>query len=64
MQSVRALHCHVHFERVGARGSEAIRDGGRSGLHEMHGLRQRLSQRRTLFRLWETGASGSEIECH
>ena len=64
VQSVRALHCHVHFERVGACGSEAVRDGGRSGLHEMHGLRQRVSKRRALFRLWEADAPGSEIECH
>ena len=42
MQSVRTLHCDLHFERPCACGSEAIRDGGRSGLHEMHGLRQRL----------------------
>ena len=63
VQSVRALHRHVHFERVGARGSEAIRDGGRSGLHEVHGLRQRMSKRRALFRFWEADAPGSEIKC-
>ncbi len=28
----------------------------------MHGLRQRLSERRFVFRFWETDASRSEIE--
>ena len=46
MQSMRALHRHLHFKRSGARGSKTIRNGGRSGLHEMHGLHQRLSERR------------------
>ena len=30
----------------------------------MHGLRQRMSKRRALFRLWEADAPGSQIECH
>ena len=44
---------------LGARGSEAVRDGGRSGLHEMHGLRQRLPERRALFRFRKTDAVGA-----
>src|SRR5438477_672274 len=32
VQSVRALYCDVHFERVGACGSKTVRNGGRSGL--------------------------------
>ena len=61
MQSVRPLHCDLHFECAGARGGEAIRDGSRSGLHEMHGLRQRLPKRRFVFRFRETIHPGSQI---
>src|SRR6266576_4594228 len=61
MQSMRPLHCHLHFERPGARGSEAVRNGGRSGLHEMYGLRQRLSERRFVFWFRQTVDTGSQI---
>ena len=61
VQSVRTLHCHLHFQCPGACGSEAVRDGGRSGLHEMHGLRQRLPERRALFRFRKTDAVGAQI---
>jgi hypothetical protein len=54
LQSMRPLHGDLHVKRAGARGSEAIRDGSRSGLHEMHGLRQRLPKRRALLRFRET----------
>ena len=60
---MRPLHRDLHLKRVGARGGEAIRDGGRSRLHEVHGLRQRMSQRRSLFRFWEAHDPGSQIRC-
>src|SRR5439155_16926613 len=47
---------------AGARVSEAVRDGGRSGLHKMHGLRERLSERRALFRFRKTNAVRAQIE--
>jgi hypothetical protein len=53
MQPMRPLHSDLHVKRSGARGGEAIRDGSRSGLHEVHGLRQRLSERRFVFWLWQ-----------
>ena len=56
------LHCDLHVKRVGARRGETVRDGGGSGLHEVHGLRERLSQRRSLFRFRETDNPGSEVE--
>ena len=56
---MRPLHRDLHLKRVGARRGEAIRDGRRSRLHEVHGLRQRMSQRRSLFRFWEAHAPGS-----
>ena len=62
MQPMRPLHRDLHVERNGARGGEAVRDGGRSGLHEVHGLRERLSQRRSLFRFWEAADPGTQIE--
>ena len=58
---MRPLHCDLHFERAGARGGETIRNGSRSGLHEMHGLRQRLPERRFVFRFRETIHPGSQI---
>ena len=59
---MRPLYCDLHLKRARARGGEAVRDGGRSGLHEMHGLRERLSERRALFRFREADAPGAQIE--
>ena len=61
LQSMRPLHCDVHVKRSGARGSEAVRNGGRSGLYEMYGLRQRLSERRLVFWFRQTVDPGSQI---
>ena len=63
LQSMRPLHCDLHVKRSGARRGEAIWDGGRSGLHEVHGLRQRLSERRSLFRFRKADDPGSQIKC-
>ena len=54
LQPMRPLHRHVHFERSRSRGSEGLQDGRRSRLHEMHGLHQRLPERRLVFRFWKT----------
>ena len=56
LQSMRSLHGHVHFERTRPRGSESAQDGGRPRLHEVHGLRQRLSERRAVSWLRKTGS--------
>ena len=55
---MRPLHRDLHFERSRSRGSEGIQDGGRSRLHEMHGLHQRLPERRLVFRFWKTDGRG------
>ena len=62
LQSMRALHRHLHLKRPRPRGGERIQDGGRSGVHEMHGLHQRLPERRFVFRLWETHDRGAQVE--
>ncbi len=59
LQPVRPLHRHLHLERARARRGEAIRHGRRSRLHEVHGLHQRLPERRALLRLRKTHGGGS-----
>ena len=49
---MRALHRDLHLERPRPCGGEALQDGGRSGLHEMHGLHQRLPERRACTIGW------------
>src|SRR5947207_8064797 len=58
---MRPLHCDVHVKRSGARGSEAVRNDDRSGLYEMYGLRQRLSERRLVFWFRQTVDPTSQI---
>ena len=58
---MRSLHCDLHVECVSACRSEAVRNGCRPWLHEMHGLRERLSKRRPLFRFRETDNPRSKI---
>ena len=41
---MRALHGDLHVQRPGPRGGQALRHGGRFGLHEVHGLRERLPE--------------------
>jgi hypothetical protein len=61
MQPMRPLHCDLYFERARACRGETVRNGGRSGLHEMHGLRQRLSERRLVFWFRQAVDPGSQI---
>lgn len=54
VRRLRTLHSGLHLECHRSQRSCRIRNGRRSGLYEMYGLRQRLSERRAVFRFRQT----------